>query len=368
MGDVFDDLDLSHFSMDSTPEKLKGPTPVEEFGGFGDEDDGFGFFDGEDAEDAEKFGGFGVDSLEAKSTVTAEDRRQAEEEMLNIDDETAFGETLGESDDEEDQQIVQTCLNPKFPAASQAFRGPTKDNHVMTSITLNGVQMVSKGSFNIEIRTRGDGKGDLLGTKKNVDASRMSIRKAINFRDPIEMKKNTPYHIHIVLNSGSFKFEVGENKVHPLATGARYRFKPVKSERYVKTGSDMSYLLKTRFTTSLEADPKKGEKSNWLEHTRTAHKKGTVARRLSIRKRHKTYFFVLEGFDLKYYEEVDGELKGLIKLVDAVEVTGDENGLVFVLLMSNCEHTIKCKSSRQSRGWIAALNNKLTAIKEAASG
>ena len=36
----------------------------------------------------------------------------------------------------------------------------------------------------------------------------------------------------------------------------------------------------------LNADPERGELSNWLDHIKTSLKKGTIARRLSIRKRH----------------------------------------------------------------------------------
>jgi hypothetical protein len=37
-------------------------------------------------------------------------------------------------------------------------------------------------------------------------------------------------------------------------------------------------------------DPLRGELSNWLDHIKSASKQGTLARRLSIRKRHAVSF------------------------------------------------------------------------------
>eukprot|EP00043_Microstomoeca_roanoka_P014186 m.139731 g.139731 ORF g.139731 m.139731 type:complete len:372 (-) comp15955_c1_seq3:170-1285(-) len=357
--DFLDDADLELFSMDA-PQSPPPRTPVtpqnqaEEFGDFGD----FGFDDPD--LDGMGFGDFG-DEIEATTTRDKEEIKTAHEQVQPKTDEEAF-ETLGVSDEEDEEKILQTTLNSKFPCASQGFRGPAKENQVLSSITFYGVQMVEKGSFNLEIRTKTDGKGKCLGEMKNLDASKLSLRKTLTFREPIAMDKNTPYHLHLVLNSGSFKFQVGGNKEDKRATGARYRFRPAAVEHYVRTTTDTSYLLRTKFTGALEADPKRGELSNWLEHTKTAQKKGTIARRLSIRKRHANLFFVLEGFELKYYAQVDGELEGVIKLTEVQEVTGQDDGLVMVLILKSCEHAMKARSVVQNRIWMDAINDKLKQI------
>lgn len=68
-------------------------------------------------------------------------------------------------------------------------------------------------------------------------------------------------------------------------------------------------------------DPQRGEKSNFLSHTKTSNKqKGTLARKITMRKGSNVRFFVLDADSLAYFNDVDGKELGRMSVADIQHV------------------------------------------------
>eukprot|EP00730_Choanoeca_flexa_P001118 TRINITY_DN10485_c0_g2_i4.p1 TRINITY_DN10485_c0_g2~~TRINITY_DN10485_c0_g2_i4.p1 ORF type:complete len:364 (+),score=71.62 TRINITY_DN10485_c0_g2_i4:33-1094(+) len=321
------------------------------------------------------FGDDEFDDQEEDALVAAPD----EQALAGQNDDEAFGDFSGfeaairseETSQPAQREVKQTILSQRYARLCQAFEGP-QSGESLASIAFGGVHMLEEGTFTIAIRDEDDDYGKTFATLEGLDASSStSAPKTISLPTPVALIPGQRYYIVIRYNSGKFKFEVDDLSSDRPTGCQRYKFcLSLTGDQWVRSSKDHALLLATTFQKEVNSDPERGELSNWVDHIKTSLKKGTIARRLSIRKRHAAHFFVLEQFQIRYYKEVDGELLGTISLRDAKrlhEPMGD-GSTVIILEMKSSEHTIRCRSQTQCSTWCKALASKLEQIQAVLSG